>query len=82
MLALFAVVGGLAALDFNAAFKVFHAIFFPGKDNWLFNSRTDAIINAMPQDFFMNCAMLILGSVVVCSVGLLVYGLLHKDRQE
>ena len=78
VLALFAVLGGLAALNFNRAFKVFHAIFFPGKENWLFDSRVDPIILAMPQDFFMNCAVLILSSVVLCSVGLLLYGCLRK----
>ena len=41
----FLIIGGLAALDFNRAFTVFHAVFFPGKDNWLFDPRTDQIIN-------------------------------------
>ena len=33
----FLVVGGLAALNFDRAFVIFHALFFPGKDHWLFN---------------------------------------------
>ena len=36
----FALIGGLAALDFDRAFVVFHHLFFPGKDNWLFNPNT------------------------------------------
>lgn len=76
----FAVVGGLAALNFDRAFDVFHAIFFPGKDNWLFDYRTDAIILAMPQDFFMNCALLILSSVVLWSLVLIVFGICHRRR--
>lgn len=56
----FLIVGGLAALDFDRAFVIFHALFFPGKDNWLFDPRTDEIITILPQTFFMNCAILIL----------------------
>lgn len=74
----FAAVGGLAALNFDRAFAAFHAVFFPGKDNWLFNVHTDAIILAMPQAFFRNCAALILSSVVLWSLALVVYGLTHR----
>lgn len=45
------VIGGLAALDFDRAFQVFHHIFFPGKDNWIFDWRTDEIIRVLPQEF-------------------------------
>ena len=82
VLALFAVVGGLASLNFDRAFEVFHAVFFPGKENWLFNRRVDPIILAMPQDFFLNCGFLILSSVVLCSAGLLLYGLLRSDNKR
>jgi len=74
----FAAVGGLAALNFDRAFAVFHAVFFPGKDNWLFNVRTDAIILALPQEFFRNCAVLILSSVVLWSLALLAFGLYRQ----
>lgn len=52
----FLAVGGLAALDFDRAFVVFHALFFPGKDNWLFDPETDQIITILPQVFFRNSA--------------------------
>ena len=58
--AAFLTVGGLAALDFDRAFVIFHSLFFPGKDNWIFDWRTDPIILFLPQDFFRNCALLIL----------------------
>lgn len=65
----FLLVGGLAALDFDRAFVVFHALFFPGKTNWLFNWRTDPIILFMPEEFFRNCALLILGLLLFwCAV--------------
>ena len=54
-----AVVGALAALDFDRAFVIFHSIFFPGKTNWLFDWNADQIIRVLPQEFFCNCAILI-----------------------
>jgi len=54
------VIGGLAALDFERAFVLFHAAAFPGKYNWYFDPHTDGIIRILPVDFFQNCAVLIL----------------------
>ena len=65
------VLGGLAALDFNRAFVIFHKIFFPGKDNWIFSYREDEIIRVLPQDFFMNCAILIACGVLVISLAII-----------
>lgn len=56
----FLLIGGLAALDFDRAFVIFHTLFFPGKDNWIFDWRTDPVILILPQEFFRNCAVLIL----------------------
>ena len=67
--AAFLVVGGLAALDFDRAFVIFHALFFPGKTNWIFNWWEDPVILILPQTFFRNCAILILVLVLVwCAV--------------
>ena len=67
--AVFLVVGGLAALDFQRAFVVFHSIFFPGKTNWLFDPADDPIILLLPEDFFRNCALLIFGLLILwCAV--------------
>lgn len=76
------VTGGLAALDFNRAFVVFHAIFFPGKDNWLFDPATDQIILVMPETFFRNCAILIGVVLLVCCGALVCADLLHRRRNE
>lgn len=65
----FGLVGGLAALNFQQAFVVFHSLFFPGKTNWIFNWRTDPIILLLPETFFRNCALLILVLIFVwCTV--------------
>ena len=78
---LFLIIGGLASLDFDKAFVVFHALFFPGKDNWLFDPRTDEIINILPQDFFMHCAILILALLTLGCVALILADL-TKSRLE
>ncbi|MBQ3011085.1 MAG: TIGR01906 family membrane protein [Oscillospiraceae bacterium] len=57
----FAVIAGLAALDFDRAFVIFHSLFFPGKTNWIFDYRVDEIIEVLPQVVFRNYAILIVG---------------------
>lgn len=79
-LAFFALLGGLCAIDFDKAFTVFHALFFPGKDNWMFDAREDQIILAMPQDFFMSCAILIASSIILISIGFIIYGIITKNK--
>ena len=80
LLLTFLALGILVSLDFDRAFVIFHSLFFPGKDNWLFNPYTDEIILALPSDFFMNCAILIASSVIIISAGLLIRGILIKKR--
>lgn len=57
----FVVIAGLAALDFDRAFVVFHSLFFPGKTNWIFDYRVDQIIEVLPQVVFRNYGILIVG---------------------
>jgi len=79
---LFLLVGVLAALDFDRAFVVFHRLFFPGKENWIFDYRTDPIILLLPQDFFRNCAILILGLLLVWCGALLWAGRRKKLPED
>ena len=67
------IVGALAALDFNRAFVIFHSIFFPGKTNWVFDWHADQIIRVLPQEFFMDCAILIGVGLVTMAAGILVW---------
>lgn len=79
--AVFVVVGGLAALDFDRAFVIFHSLFFPGKDNWLFDPAEDQIISILPQTFFMNCAILILAILLLGCAVLIAWDLLpHRKK--
>ena len=72
--------GALAATDFNRAFVIFHSIFFPGKTNWIFDWRTDPIILLLPEDFFRNCAILILVLLVFWCAVLIAADLLAGRR--
>ena len=60
---------------------MFHALFFPGKDNWLFNPYTDEIINILPQEFFMNCAILILAILILGCIILMVSDLMYSKKK-
>ena len=80
--AVFLVIGGLAALDFDRAFTVFHALFFPGKTNWIFDWRTDPVILILPQDFFRNCALLVLALLLLWCAVLIAADLLAARRRE
>ncbi len=71
----FLLVGALAALDFGRAFVLFHALFFPGKDNWMFDPWEDQIISILPQEFFRNCALLILALLTAGGAALIVLDL-------
>lgn len=75
--AAFVVIGGLAALDFDRFFTLFHAVFFPGKDNWIFDPRFDPIILILPQEFFRNCAVLILAVLLIACAVIII-----RDRKK
>lgn len=79
-LAIFASIGIIAAQNFSKAFTIFHKIFFPGKDNWLFNPYTDEIILVMPEEFFMDCAILICASIIIISLVLIAVGIIKKRK--
>ncbi len=79
---LFLIVGGLAALDFDRAFVVFHSVFFPGKDNWLFDPAVDQIINILPERFFMDCAILILAVLIVGCIALIAADFVFVRRDK
>ncbi len=81
-LLLFAVIGGLAAINFDKAFVIFHKIFFYGKDNWMFDSSENEIINALPQEFFLNCGILIVSSIILISIVLILFAVFCKKRKK
>ena len=78
--AVFVIVVGLASIDFDRAFTVFHLLFFPGKDNWLFYPTKDPIINLLPQTFFMNCAIVILAILLLSCLALILWDFLPRRK--
>ena len=78
----FLIVAALAALDFDRAFVVFHTLFFPGKDNWLFDPARDQIINILPEAFFRNCAILILAILVLGCAALITFDLIRTKSKK
>ena len=77
----FLLVGGLASLDFDRAFILFHTLFFPGKTNWIFDWRVDEIILILPQTFFRNCAILILATLVAGCAALMAADLRRARKR-
>ena len=79
---LFLLIALLAALDFDGAFTVFHSIFFPGKDNWLFDPVTDPVILILPEAFFRNCAIAIVTVLLTVCIMLVVTGRKRPSRRS
>ncbi len=78
----FLILIGLVSINFSMAFTVFHKIFFPGKDNWTFDPRFDEIINALPEQFFLNCAILIGASIILISLCIIVFSILSRKKSQ
>ena len=76
----FLLIGLLATINFHRAFTAFHTVFFPGKSNWIFHVGTDPII-LLPQDYFRNCALLILGTLLLLC-GLLVWWDFRENKKR
>ena len=72
------IAAALAATDFDRAFTAFHGIFFPGKENWLFDPATDPVILLLPEEFFRNCAIAIAASLLLVCLALILTGRRQK----
>lgn len=65
--ALPAFVGAAVALNWDRAFVTFHEIAF-NNDYWLFDPATDPVINILPDEYFLHCAVMILVLVILGSL--------------
>lgn len=72
--------GVFALIDVNSAYAFFHAILFPGKDNWVFNPYTDPIINALPEQFFLDCGILIFGVMLLILFVVIIFNIVRKVK--
>ena len=66
------------AINFSKAFTLFHKIFFRN-DNWLFDPATDPIITILPEEFFLQCAIVI---IVTVFLGSLILYLSYRHKKE
>lgn len=76
------ILGLWGILNFESLFTVFHRVFFPGKENWLFDYRYDQIILILPEEFWARAAILVAG--LAFGVGAVLAAaeeLLHRIRK-
>ena len=66
-------IGISCAINFTETFIFFHKIFFIGKTNWSFKPSQDPIIHLLPNEFFSNCAIFIFATILIASIGILLY---------
>ena len=76
------VIGLLACINFDEAFRIFHTVFFPGKENWYFNPETEQIIEVMPEEFFMNCAIIIGVGLIAFASALIAADLILTAKRK
>ena len=73
--------GVFGLINFDLLFECFHKVFFPGKDNWVFDYRYDEVILILPEEFFMNCAIMIGSTLFILSFLSIGYGIIKKIRK-
>lgn len=76
-----ALLGILIAVNWRWVFVTFHQIAF-NNDYWIFDSATDPVIDMLPNEFFMHCALMILALVVLCAALCLAFGTILTRKTE
>jgi len=70
-----------SAINFEAIFLAFHRIVFSNED-WIFNPITDPVINILPETYFMECAIIIAGVIIIGAVTVLIIYLKKRGRKH
>lgn len=68
-------------INFSWAFTMFHKIFFRN-DYWIFDAKTDSIINALPEELFMIYGAIILGIIIVVALVIKIIYLRKKCKEK
>lgn len=71
----------LVAAFWDQVFVIFHKLFF-NNDYWIFNPSTDPVITILPDEFFLHCALMIFGGVLLGAVVCMVVYLVLKHRTK
>ena len=75
------IVGIAALINFDALFLIFHKIVF-SNDDWIFDPVTDPIINMLPETFFLQCAVIIIATMLIgAAVAFIVYLVKRRNRR-
>lgn len=74
------VLGVWGIIDFDSLFTVFHKVCFPGKDNWIFDSRTDQIITILPLELWINFCILIVTIMLLFICGFITYEIIRRKK--
>ena len=82
ILTLLLVLGLIISIDFSSAFTVFHHLFFAGKDNWLFDPNQMEVIKILPEQFFLNCAILIGLSILIFCLSIITFQLVKRKKAK
>lgn len=77
--ALLAAVGAALAVNWDAAFVMFHRIAFRN-DYWLFDEATDPVITILPDTFFLHCAVMILALTGLGAALCLICGRIFRRK--
>lgn len=76
------VLGGMIALNWEKVFITFHELVFQN-DYWLFDPVTDPVILVLPDEYFMHCAIMIIGIVLLgAGVSLCIYHIKPGERKQ
>ena len=73
-------VGICGLIDFEKVFEIFHKMFFPGKDNWVFDEDVDEVIKILPENFFALCAAWIGAHVLIFDALAITYGIKQRKK--
>ncbi len=75
-----AIVGLAALINFDALFLLFHKLVFNNND-WLFDPATDPVIMILPEEFFLQCAVIII-LVMLIGAGIALWIYLVKKKHH
>lgn len=72
-------VGLACAIDFNRIFVLFHQLVF-NNDDWMFSPAEDPIILFLPERFFLQCALIIVGTVLLGAAALVALYIVKRTH--
>ena len=75
---IFIFVSIMTVIDFSKTFYFFHKLFFRN-DYWIFDSVTDPIINALPEELFMIELILVISLLIIFTLVIKVLHLKNKN---